>query len=135
MGARSLCSGWKANRGTGDSGFRQGRIDEAAIAQWRTLSGQGVRIRPRALVTTALCRILLTDLFVHGIGGAIYDVLGDAVFGEFFGMAMPRYAVLTATLRLQDFRPRRRGPNAMPRYGRADGCAGRPRESAPTNPP
>jgi len=79
------------------------RIDEAAIEQWKTWARQGIRIRPRALVTTALCRILLTDLFVHGIGGAIYDVLGDAVFGEYFGVRMPRYAVVTATLRLADY--------------------------------
>ena len=79
------------------------RIDDAAIELWKTWASQGVRIRPRALVTTALCRILLTDLFVHGIGGAIYDVLGDAVFGEYFGVRMPRYAVVTATLRLADY--------------------------------
>ncbi len=103
-GGRKLAfriEGEPAELGTLD--FAAGRIDEGSIEQWRRLSEEGVRIRPRALVTTALCRILLTDLFVHGIGGAIYDVLGDAVFGEFFGMRMPRYAVLTATLRLQDF--------------------------------
>jgi hypothetical protein len=81
------------------------RIDNAAVENWLGIASSGVRIRPRALVTTALCRILLTDLFVHGIGGAIYDVLGDAVFGEFFDVRMPRYAVLTATLRLADFSP------------------------------
>ncbi|MBI1321740.1 hypothetical protein GC170_00930 [bacterium] len=79
------------------------RIDDDAIEMWKSWASRGIRIRPRALVTTALCRILLTDLFVHGIGGAIYDVLGDAVFGEYFGVRMPRYAVLTATLRLADF--------------------------------
>lgn len=79
------------------------RIDDAAIDLWKSWARQGVRIRPRALVTTALCRILLTDLFVHGIGGAIYDVLGDAVFGEYFSVRMPRYAVITATLRLADY--------------------------------
>lgn len=83
----------------------RGLIDGAVVSQWRDFSRRGVRIRPRALVTTALCRILLTDLFVHGIGGAIYDVLGDAVFGDFFEMRMPRYAVLTATLRLKDYSP------------------------------
>lgn len=81
----------------------RGQISEVAIDTWKIWARQGVRIRPRALVTTALCRILLTDLFVHGIGGAIYDVLGDAVFGEYFGVRMPRYAVLTATLRLADY--------------------------------
>jgi len=83
--------------------IRRDAIDDRAIEIWKGWSSQGVRIRPRALVTTALCRILLTDLFVHGIGGAIYDVLGDAVFGEFFGEPMPRYAVITATLRLADY--------------------------------
>jgi hypothetical protein len=80
-----------------------GRIDESAIAQFAEWAGAGIRIRPRALVTTALCRILLADLFVHGIGGAIYDVLGDSVFAQFFDMPMPEYAVMSATLRLADF--------------------------------
>lgn len=75
------------------------------IAQLGRLAESGIRIRPRALVTTALCRTLLADLFVHGIGGAIYDELGDQIFCRFFGMRPPQYAVMSATLRLFDFPP------------------------------
>lgn len=69
------------------------------------MAGQGIRIRPRALVTTALCRTLLADLFVHGIGGAVYDELGDSIFSRFFGFMPPPYAVTSATLRLTSFEP------------------------------
>lgn len=75
------------------------------VEQLKRFSENGICIRPRALVTTALCRTLLADLFIHGIGGAIYDELGDQIFCRFFGMTPPEYAVMSATLRLQDFSP------------------------------
>ena len=59
-----------------------------------------VKVRPRALMTTALLRLLVADLFVHGIGGGQYDVLTDRICDDFLGMAPPPYAVATATLRL-----------------------------------
>lgn len=73
------------------------------VRQLQRFESEGIRIRPRALVTTALSRLLIADLFVHGIGGAIYDELGDQIFGDFFNILMPRYAVCSATLRLADF--------------------------------
>lgn len=78
---------------------------ESGISEMKRLAGEGFRVRPRALVTTALCRTLLADLFVHGIGGAIYDELGDSIFSQFFGFLPPAYAVTSATLRLADFGP------------------------------
>lgn len=83
--------------------IRSGFPTDEGIRQLQRLEANGIRIRPRALVTTALCRLLLADLFVHGIGGAIYDELGDSIFSEFFGLVMPEYAVCSATLRLTDF--------------------------------
>ncbi len=64
--------------------------DDAALA-W-------TQIRPRALTLTAFARLVLTDLFIHGIGGGRYDRATDAVVREFFGVAPPRYATVTATL-------------------------------------
>lgn len=78
---------------------------DSGISELSRLAQSGIRIRPRALVTTALCRTLLADLFVHGIGGAIYDELGDSIFSQFFGFMPPAYAVTSATLRLADFPP------------------------------
>lgn len=59
-----------------------------------------VRLRPRAIVTTLVARLLLADVFVHGIGGAAYDVITDAVVRHLLGSDPPRHAVVTGTLRL-----------------------------------
>lgn len=57
-------------------------------------------IRPRALTLTAFTRLVLADLFVHGIGGARYDRVTDAVIRDFFDLTPPPYGVATATLHL-----------------------------------
>ncbi|HEU5115375.1 MAG TPA: hypothetical protein VFT74_01725, partial [Isosphaeraceae bacterium] len=62
------------------------------------LAAQGVRIRTRALTTTMYARLLLGDLFVHGIGGAKYDELGDEVIRRFFEIEPPEYLTLSMTL-------------------------------------
>lgn len=71
-----------------------------AVAQWRDWEAEGIRIRPRALVTTMFARLVLCDLFIHGIGGAKYDELTDAIIERFFAVPPPRYVVATATVRL-----------------------------------
>ena len=50
-----------------------------------TCPAAGIRLRTRALTTTMFARFLLGDLFVHGIGGAKYDELGDEIARGFFG--------------------------------------------------
>jgi hypothetical protein len=55
-------------------------------------------IRPRALALTAFARLVLTDLFIHGVGGGRYDRATDAVVRSFFGVKPPAYAAATATL-------------------------------------
>lgn len=57
-------------------------------------------LRPRALTLTLFLRLLVCDLFVHGLGGARYDRVTDRVMHEFFGTSPPPYAVLTATFHL-----------------------------------
>ena len=58
------------------------------------------KLRPRALITTMYARLILADLFVHGIGGGKYDQLGDQVMQRFFGLVPPRFMVVSATLTL-----------------------------------
>jgi hypothetical protein len=60
----------------------------------------GVRLRPRALVTTLLARLLVADVFVHGIGGAAYDQITDDIVRRLLGSDPPRHAVVSGTLRL-----------------------------------
>lgn len=59
-----------------------------------------VRLRPRALGTTLFARLLLSDLFLHGIGGGMYDQATDAILRGFFAFEPPAYLVLTGTYRL-----------------------------------
>jgi hypothetical protein len=57
-----------------------------------------VRLRMRALTTTMFARYLLGDLFIHGIGGAKYDELGDSIARRFFGIDPPGFMTLSMTL-------------------------------------
>lgn len=57
-------------------------------------------LRPRALALTLFLRLVVCDLFVHGLGGARYDRVTDRVMREFFGVEPPPFAVLTATFHL-----------------------------------
>ncbi len=64
----------------------------ASIAPWR--------VRPRALTLTLWARLLVCDLFVHGIGGAKYERITDGIFRRYFRCEPPAYACVSATLRL-----------------------------------
>ena len=68
-----------------------------AIEDLQDLARRGIRIRTRALTTTMFARLLLGDLFVHGIGGAKYEELGDEVIRGFFGIAPPNFLTLSMT--------------------------------------
>ena len=75
------------------------------------LAQQHVAIRPRALITTLYSRLVLSDLFLHGIGGAKYDQLTDLIASDFFGVTLPSFSTLTATMHL---------PLGVPVVGQAD---------------
>ena len=66
---------------------------------------RSVKIRPRALITTMFARVIVSDLFIHGIGGAKYDELTDVLIRRFFGIEPPAYMTATATFRLPIERP------------------------------
>jgi hypothetical protein len=67
------------------------------VAAWQELAAQGLKIRTRALTTTLYARLFLADLFIHGIGGGIYDELTDELMRRFYGCEPPDYLVLSAT--------------------------------------
>jgi len=71
-----------------------------AAEQLADLAERGVKIRTRALATTLFARLCLSDMFLHGIGGAKYDQVTDAIAKRFYGFALPELAVVSATLRL-----------------------------------
>ncbi len=48
-------------------------------------------------------RLFASDLFIHGIGGGIYDRLTDAWMQRLFNVAPPIYLTTTATIHLPGF--------------------------------
>jgi hypothetical protein len=75
---------------------------DAALAaeQLLALPKRGIKLRTRALTTTLFARLVLSDLFLHGIGGAKYDQVTDHIVRLFFGFEPPEFATVSATLRL-----------------------------------
>jgi hypothetical protein len=69
----------------------------ATLAEWEAA---GIKLRSRALITTLFTRLVVADLFIHGIGGAKYDEATDAISRQFFGVTPPAFAVMSGTLRL-----------------------------------
>jgi hypothetical protein len=86
---------------------------DAALAAWDEFAARGIKLRTKALITTLVARVLLGDLFMHGIGGAKYDAVTDQICEEFFGLPAPRYAVVSGTLRW----PRERSQELLPARG------------------
>ncbi len=70
------------------------------LLAWQELAQQGYKLRSRALVTTMFARLLLCDLFVHGIGGAKYDELTDEIVRRYWRITPPAVLVVSATKRL-----------------------------------
>ncbi len=83
---------------------RDGTPDRA-VEKLNLAAERGVRVRTRALSTTLFARLLLADMFVHGIGGAKYDQITDRILSGFFGVPAAPVLVVSATLRLPVRRP------------------------------
>jgi hypothetical protein len=71
-----------------------------AVPRLVELTERGIKLRSRALITTLWSRLVLGDLFLHGIGGAKYDQVTDALIARFFGLQPPGYMVVSATVYL-----------------------------------
>ncbi|MEO1529285.1 MAG: hypothetical protein AAFX06_28020, partial [Planctomycetota bacterium] len=87
-----------------DRARRQRRIEniESADAA-ESLAGlftPEFKLRSRALITTMYARLVLSDLFLHGIGGGKYDELGGQIAADFWGIQPPSFMVLSATVHL-----------------------------------
>lgn len=65
-----------------------------------SLASPEFKLRSRALVTTMYSRLVLSDLFLHGIGGGKYDQLGDLISGQFWGIQTPELMVISSTVLL-----------------------------------
>jgi len=57
-------------------------------------------LAPRATTLTMFARLVLGDLFIHGVGGGRYDAVTDAVIERYLGLEPPPYAVASLTMYL-----------------------------------
>jgi len=73
---------------------------ERAVEQLAAWTRAGVKLRPRAIVTTMFARCFASDLFLHGIGGAKYDQLTDVIMRRFLLREPPAFVTLTLTAQL-----------------------------------
>ncbi len=82
-----------------------GSVEPGTLAAWLSARFGGIKIRPRALITTMYARLVLGDLFLHGIGGAKYDELTDALISRCFQITPPQFMTVTATMQLAPVNP------------------------------
>ncbi len=65
----------------------------------------GWHIRPRALALSGFTRLLLADVFIHGVGGAEYDQITERWLPRVFGSPLAPMACVSACLLLPLPRP------------------------------
>ena len=70
------------------------------LQEWLSSDDPPFGLLPRALFMTALVRLGMCDLFVHGTGGAIYDRAMQLWIKNWLALDVAPIAVATATLRL-----------------------------------
>jgi hypothetical protein len=63
----------------------------------RELSALHISIWPKAIPQTLFCRMYLCDFFIHGIGGSVYEEVGDNLFSKFFKLKPLTFGVVSAT--------------------------------------
>jgi len=70
------------------------------VAQLAALRQAGWKVRPRALSMTLFVRLAVGDVFIHGLGGALYDKISDALFERLWGVRPPELILASCTVRL-----------------------------------
>ena len=83
--------------------YREARLP---ARDWGALAAAGIKLRPRALMTTAFLRLFAADYFIHGIGGGKYDQLTDLLLRRLWDVEPPKFMVASASVHLPiRFRP------------------------------
>ena len=75
----------------------EARRAAAGLAEMRQA---GWKIRPRALTLTLFARLALGDVFIHGLGGALYDKITDGIFERLFRAEPPEIILASCTVYL-----------------------------------
>jgi hypothetical protein len=82
-----------------DDGRRMRAFDHD-VERWLSGEADGPTLMPRALMLTALIRLGLSDLFIHGTGGAAYDRTMERWLERWLAISPSPMSVVSATVRL-----------------------------------
>ncbi len=83
-----------------DEAGRRRRATDRDVRAWDSGQAAHTRLLPRALLLTALVRIGMCDVFIHGTGGATYDRAMELWVQRWLGIHPSPCGIATATLRL-----------------------------------
>ncbi len=61
------------------------------------LASTSALLVPRGALITIVFRLLCSDLFVHGLGGQVYDQYTDTLIQDYFGIDAPAFVVASAS--------------------------------------
>ncbi len=76
------------------------RDTAAAVEVLLSLADRRIMLAPRALTLTMFVRAFLFDVFIHGTGGARYDLLGDELTQQWYRWRPPPFVTVTATAQI-----------------------------------
>ena len=79
---------------------RRRRADDTHAAAWLAGGSGAPVLAPRAVLLTAIIRLGMADLFIHGRGGAVYDRMMRRWLGGWLGVRPTPAIMATADLRL-----------------------------------
>jgi hypothetical protein len=74
--------------------FRKGDVSASEIPTYTIL--------PKASPLTLFLRLHMTDVFIHGVGGANYEWVNERIIEGFFHTQPPLYSVMSATFYIDD---------------------------------
>ncbi len=76
------------------------QLRQPATLQDLTSNDPEIMLWPRAILMTAMMRLAVCDLFVHGLGGGVYDKVAEQWFQDWLGVMLSPMTVVSATMLL-----------------------------------
>ncbi len=74
--------------------FKRGETEKAI----EIIKKNKIKIRPRAITLTLFNRMFVSDVFIHGVGGAKYDRITDGIIKDFYKVEPPDFITASLTL-------------------------------------
>ncbi|MBI4828793.1 MAG: hypothetical protein HY804_08290 [Nitrospinae bacterium] len=85
-----------------------GRVmtESGAAHPLEDLARGALAVRPKAITLSLYLRLLVCDLFIHGVGGSKYDQITDDIIHRYYGLEPGSYALATGTRWIETARGR-----------------------------